>query len=144
MAGQPVALAAASSPGDPRYPRFDAVRDQSLTVELEPGDALYLPKLWWHEVVAEDDANVLVNYWWDAFRQGPDAPFTVMMLAMIALAERPPAERAAWQAFFEHYVFRPDGHPLRHLPEGQHGILGAIDRERYAQIRAMVMKQLRS
>lgn len=144
MAGQPVALAAASSPGDPRYPRFDTVRDQALTVELEPGDALYLPKLWWHEVVAADDANVLVNYWWDAFRQGPDAPFTVMMLAMIALAERPPAERAAWQAFFEHYVFRPDGHPLRHLPEGQHGILGPIDRERYAQIRAMVMKQLRS
>lgn len=143
MAGQPVALAASSSPGDPRYPRFDAVRDKALTVDLGPGDALYLPKLWWHEVAAMSDVNVLVNYWWDAFRQGPDAPFSVMMLAMIALAERPLAERKAWSAFFEHYVFRPDGHPLRHLPESQHGILGTINRERYAQLRAMIMKQLR-
>ena len=143
MAGQPVALAASSPPGDPRYPRFDAVRDRALTVELGPGDALYLPKLWWHEVVATDSVNVLLNYWWDAFRQGPDAPFTAMLLAMIAIAERPAAERAAWSAYFEHYVFRPDGHPLRHLPDSQHGILGPIDRERYAQIRATVMKQLR-
>lgn len=143
MAGQPVALAASSPPGDPRYPRFDAVRDQALTVELGPGDALYLPKLWWHEVVATDTVNVLLNYWWDAFRQGPDAPFTTMLLAMIAIAERPAEERAAWSAYFEHYVFRPEGHPLRHLPDSQHGILGLIDRERYAQIRATVMKQLR-
>ena len=143
MAGQPVALAASSSPGDPRYPRFDAVRNQALTVDLEPGDALYLPKLWWHEVVASGAVNVLVNYWWDAFRQGPDAPFTAMMLAMMMIAERPPAERAAWKAFFDHYVFRPEGHPLRHLPSSQHGILGPIDRERYAQIRAMLMKQMR-
>lgn len=143
MAGQPVALAVSSLEGDTRYSRFEAVRDRALTVELAPGDALYLPKLWWHEVVATGDVNVLVNYWWDAFRQGPDAPFTVMMLAMIALAERPPGERAAWQSFFEHYVFRPDGHPLRHLPEKHHGILGRIDRDRYAQLRAMIMKQLR-
>jgi hypothetical protein len=143
MAGQPVALAASSSPGDARYPRFDAVRDQAVTAELAPGDALYIPKLWWHEVVASDELNVLVNYWWDAFRQGPDAPFTAMMLAMIMIAERPDGERAAWKALFNHYVFRPEGHPLRHLPSGQHGILGPIDRERHAQIRAMVMKQLR-
>lgn len=143
MAGQPVALAASSSPGDPRYPRFDAVRDQALTVDLAPGDALYLPKLWWHEVVATGDVNVLINYWWDAFGQGSDAPFTAMMLAMIMIAERPDSERAAWKAFFDHYVFRPEGHPLRHLPSSQHGILGPTDRERYAQIRAMVMKQMR-
>ena len=143
MAGQPVALAASSAPGDPRYPRFDAVRDQALIVDLEPGDALYVPKLWWHEVVASGDVNVLVNYWWDAFRQGPDAPFTAMMLAMIMIAERPAGERAAWGALFDHYVFRPEGHPLRHLPSSQHGILGPLDRDRRAQIRAMVMKQLR-
>ena len=143
MAGQPVGLAASSSPGDPRYPRFDAVRDQALTVDLDPGDALYLPKLWWHEVVASGDMNVLINYWWDAFRQGSDTPFTAMMLAMSMIAERPDVERAAWKALFDHYVFRPEGHPLRHLPSSQHGILGPIDRERYAQIRAMIMKQMR-
>lgn len=143
MAGQPVSLAASSAPGDPRYPRFDAVRDRALTAELGPGDALYLPKLWWHEVEASGEANVLVNYWWDAFRQGSDAPFTAMMLALLAIAERPDRERAAWSAFFDHYVFRPDGHPLRHLPASRHGILGPLERDNRARLRALVMQQLR-
>ncbi len=60
-----------SAPGDPRYPRFEPVRARAPSVELAPGDALYLPKLWWHAVEATDPFNVLVNYWWDAFRQAP-------------------------------------------------------------------------
>ncbi|CDO36538.1 cupin-like domain-containing protein [Novosphingobium mathurense] len=143
MAGQPVSLAAGSEPGDPRYPRFDVIRERALVVELDPGDALYLPKLWWHQVEAKGDLNLLVNYWWDAFASGPDAPFTAMMLAMIAIAERPEPERAAWRSFFDHYVFRPEGHPLAHLPEEQHGILGPLDQGNYGRIRAMVMQLLR-
>src|SRR3546814_14205509 len=112
MAGQPVALAPGAAAGDPRYPRFEGARGRAVTIDLDPGDALYLPKLWWHQVEARDAVNLLVNYWWDAFSSGPDAPATTMMLAMIAIAERPPAERAAWRAFFDHYVFRPNGHPL--------------------------------
>ena len=54
MAGPPVALAVGSEPGDPRYPKFEAARDRALVAELEPGDALYLPKLWWHQVEATE------------------------------------------------------------------------------------------
>jgi hypothetical protein len=143
MAGQPVALAVGSAIGDSRYPRFEQVRDQALVVELQPGDALYLPKLWWHQVEATDPANLLVNYWWDAFRQGPDAPYITMMLAMIAIAERPREERDAWRAFFDHYVFRPQGHPLAHLREEQRGILGPLQPRNYGRIRAFVMQMLR-
>jgi hypothetical protein len=143
MAGQPVGLAVGSAPGDPRYPRFEQVRDRALAVELEPGDALYLPKLWWHQVEATEPVNVLVNYWWDAFSAGPDAPYLTMLLAMIALSERPPAERSAWRAFFDHYVFRSEGHPLAHLPESKHGILGPLRPSNYGRIRAFVMQALR-
>jgi hypothetical protein len=143
MAGQPVGLAASSEPGDPRYPRFETIRERAMTVELEPGDALYLPKLWWHEVEATGAVNVLVNYWWDAFPQGRDAPFTAMMLALLAIAERPDRERAAWRAFFDHYVFRPEGHPLRHLPADQHGILGKLTPENRSRLRASIVQQLR-
>ncbi|MBO9711714.1 cupin-like domain-containing protein [Sphingomonas sp.] len=142
MAGQPVGLAVGSPPGDPRYPRFEAVRDRALVAELGPGDALYLPKLWWHRVEALEPVNMLVNYWWDGFSAGPDAPLTTMMLAMIAIAERPERERLAWRAFFDHYVFRPDGHPLAHLPSEKHGILGPL-RSNYGRIRAIVMQRLR-
>ena len=143
MAGPPVGLAVGSEAGDPRYPRFEAVRDQALVAELQPGDALYLPKLWWHQVEATDSLNMLVNYWWDEFPAGPDAPYTAMMLAMIAIAERPIGEREAWRAFFDHYVFRPQGHPLAHLPVERHGILGPL-KQNYGRIRARVMQTLRS
>ena len=143
MAGQPVGLAAGSSLGDPRYPRFEKARERAIVIELEPGDALYLPKLWWHQVEALEAANMLVNYWWDAFRSGPDTPYIAMMLAMITIAERPSAERAAWRAFFDHYVFRPNGHPLAHLSENKHGILGPLQPRNYGKIRAFVMQVLR-
>lgn len=143
MAGQPTSLAAGAGSDDPRYPRFAAARPLAIIVDLAPGDALYLPKLWWHSVEARAPFNVLVNYWWDGFAKGPDAPYTTMLLAMIAIAERPDAERAAWRAFFDHYVFRPDGHPLAHLPEAQHGILGPLRNGNYGRIRAAVMKLLR-
>jgi hypothetical protein len=143
MAGQPVALAVGSEPGDPRYPGFESIRDRALVAELHPGDAVFLPKLWWHQVEAKDRVNLLVNYWWDAFSSGPDAPYTAMMLAMIAIAERPAAERGAWRALFDHYVFRPNGHPLAHLPKEKHGILGPLADGNYRRIRSIVMRLLR-
>jgi hypothetical protein len=144
MAGAPVSLAAsADAAGEGQFPLFEEIRGQALRVELEVGDALYLPKLWWHKVESLAPLNGLVNYWWDAFSAGPDAPYTSMLLAMIAIAERPAAEREAWRAFFDHYVFRTHGHPLAHLPPEQHGLLGPLKPENYARIRARIMHMLR-
>ena len=143
MAGQPVSLAASEAQDPERYPRFERVRDRAIEVELAPGDALYLPKLWWHKVVSSAAVNGMANYWWDGFAVGPDAPYATLMLAMIAIAERPAAERAAWRAFFDHYVFRPDGHPLAHLPAERHGLLGPLQPNNYGRIRARVMNTLK-
>jgi len=142
MAGQPVSLAASSPRDDEKYPRFAQIRDQALVAELEPGDALYLPKLWWHQVEALSPFNGLVNYWWDAFAQGPDAPYTSLLLSMITIGERPAPEREAWKALFDHYVFRERGHPLAHLPAERHGLLGPL-KDNYGKIRARVMHLLR-
>ena len=143
MAGQPVSLAASSPPDENKYPRFREVKDRALVAELEPGDALYLPKLWWHKVESLARFNALVNYWWDAFAAGRDAPYTSLLLSMITIAERPPQERRAWKAFFDHYVFRSDGHPLAHLPAEQHGLLGPLKPDNYGKIRARIMHLLR-
>jgi len=143
MAGQPVSLAASSSPVAVRFPLFEQVRAQALVAELHAGDAIFLPKLWWHQVQATAAFNGLVNYWWDAFSTGPDAPYTALLLSMITIAERPLPERQAWKAFFDHYVFRGNGHPLAHLPAEQHGLLGALRPDNYGRIRALVMRLLR-
>ncbi|HEY5808898.1 MAG TPA: cupin-like domain-containing protein [Povalibacter sp.] len=143
MAGQPVSLAASAPADDERFPRFREVRDQALVAELQPGDAIYVPKLWWHQVEATGTFNVLVNYWWDEFSAGRDAPAVAMLLSLIAIAERPSAERQAWKAFFDHFVFRTHGHPLAHLPPDQHGVLGPLKPDNYQKIRARVMQMLR-
>lgn len=144
MAGPPVSLAASAPAGsDDQYPLFAEIRDQALRVDLETGDALYLPKLWWHQVESTAPFNGLVNYWWDAFSAGPDAPYTSLLLAMITIAERPPAERQAWKAYFDHYVFRSNGHPLAHLAPEHHGLLGPLKPENYSKIRARIMRLLR-
>jgi hypothetical protein len=142
MAGPPVSLAASSPPNDERFPLFREVRDQAWVCELGPGDALYLPKLWWHQVESTGACNGLVNYWWDAFSYGRDAPYTSLLLSMITIAERPLPERKAWKAFFDHYVFRTTGHPLAHLPADRHGLLGPL-KDNYGRIRAGVMQLLR-
>jgi hypothetical protein len=142
MAGQPVSLAASAPPDDERYPLFREIRDQALVAELRPGDAIYIPKLWWHQVQAISSFNALVNYWWDAFSIGPDAPSVGLLLSMISIAERPLPERQAWKAFFDHYVFRSNGHPLAHLPPSQHGVLGPLKPDNYGKLRAYVMQLL--
>ncbi|WP_298692106.1 cupin-like domain-containing protein [uncultured Sphingomonas sp.] len=143
MAGQPTSLATSAPRSDPRFPRFTTIADQAIIADLDPGDALYLPKLWWHQVDATSGFNGLVNHWWDAFSAGPDAPYATLLLAMIAIAERPAPERAAWRSHFDHYVFRSDGHPLAHLPPEKHGLLGPLRPDNYGRIRARVMQMLR-
>jgi hypothetical protein len=144
MAGAPVSLAASAPAGsDKQYPLFEEIRDQALSAELETGDALYLPKLWWHQVESTAPLNGLINYWWDAFSSGPDAPYTSLLFALITISERPAAERQAWKAFFDHYVFRTNGHPLAHLPPEQHGLLGPLKPDNYSRIRARIMRLLR-
>lgn len=142
MAGQPVSLAASAPANDERYPLFRRFRERALQAELRPGDGIYIPKLWWHQIESTASFNGLINYWWDAFAAGPDPPYTSLLLSMIAIAERPPREREAWKAFFDHYVFRSKGHPLAHLSAEHHGLLGPL-KENYAKIRAMVMQRLR-
>jgi hypothetical protein len=131
------------APDPERYPRFERVRHLAIEAELGPGDALYLPKLWWHRVESSSPVNAMANYWWDAFAAGPDGPYTALMLALISICERPSGERAAWRAFFDHYVFRPDGHPLAHLPPERHGILGPLAPDNYGRIRTRILNTLR-
>ena len=145
MAGAPVSLAAsADGPEDGEFPLFEEIRDQALRVELEAGDALYLPKLWWHKVESLAPLNGLVNYWWDAFSAGPDAPYTSLLLAHDrhrGAARRRSARRGRRSSIITSSA--TSGHPLAHLPPQQHGLLGPLKPDNYARIRARVMHMLR-
>jgi hypothetical protein len=64
-AGTPVSMVHVTAPDLDRYPRFADAMRVAHVVELEAGDALYIPRDWFHHVEALEPFNILVNYWWD-------------------------------------------------------------------------------
>ena len=51
----------AERPDLARFPRFRGARP--ATFELLPGELLYIPSAWWHQVTSFD-ASMSINWWW--------------------------------------------------------------------------------
>jgi hypothetical protein len=62
----PISLVSFRSPDFERFPRFHDALAAAEAAELEPGDALYIPSVWWHHVESIGVLNAMVNYWWSA------------------------------------------------------------------------------
>ena len=125
-AGAPVSLVSLKSPDFERFPRFRDALAAAQVAELEPGDALFIPAVWWHHVESFDAVNVLVNYWWEqAAHAQPDrvAPTKSMLHALLSIRHLPEAHRQAWQDLFAHFVFGPHGDAVDHIPAARHGVL---------------------
>jgi hypothetical protein len=141
-AGQPVSLVDLANPDLARFPRFAEAMQHALLAELEPGDALFIPSMWWHHVEALESFNVLVNYWWRRTPGYMGAPGDVLLHALLGLRGLPAAQRAAWRGILEHYVFRDDDGAVAHIPEGRRGVLGRLDEDRARELRARLLSQL--
>ncbi len=124
LAGQPVSLVSLANPDLEKYPRFAAALARAQSAELGPGDALYIPYLWWHNVESLDTFNVLVNYWWDDAKPWNGSPLEALVHGILAVRDLPPERRELWRGVFDHYVFRADPDSLAHLAPRQRGILG--------------------
>ena len=140
MAGQASSMVDPDAPDLDLYPRFAEAMAHALVAELEPGDAIFMPALWWHNVRADGPFNVLVNYW--AEREDAQSPFLSMVHAIMAVRDLPERERAAWRGWFEHYVFGGPDASAAHLPEAARGVLGAPGPERSARIRDYLARAL--
>jgi len=60
----PISLVDFRAPDFERFPRFREALAHARVAELAPGDAIYMPPLWWHHVESLAPLNILVNYWW--------------------------------------------------------------------------------
>jgi hypothetical protein len=143
LSGQPVSMVSLKYPDFDKYPRYKDALAAAEVAELEPGDALFIPKLWWHHVESLDRFNMIVNYWWNNSALGADIPFTTMMHGLISISHLPKPERDAWRAFFDHYVFQVDGDPVPHVAQEHRGVLGRMTPELYKKIKAYVLSMLR-
>lgn len=141
-AGQAISLVDFANPDFVRFPRFAQALKNAQVAELDPGDAIFIPSMWWHHIEALDSVNVLVNYWW---RQSPpwmDSPMNALMLAIMSVRDLPPEQRKAWQDQFDHYVFAANDDTAGHIPPQARRVLSPLDAEAARELRARLLQKL--
>lgn len=141
-AGQPVSLVDFAAPDHARFPRFAEALANAQVAELGPGDAIFIPSLWWHHVEGLDSFNVLMNYWWRSTPAFMDSPMNALMLALMSVRDLPPEQRTAWQEIFRHYVFEPDADTAGHIPEAARRTLAPLTPEVARELRARLLQRL--
>ncbi len=140
--GQAVSLVDFRKPDFEKFPRFREALAAGQTAELEPGDAVFVPSMWWHHVEGLSAFNTLVNYWWSPMPKFIPTPMHALYHAMWTIRDRPEREKQAWKAVFEYYVFGPAERAATHIPEHARGPLGPIDETLARQMRAMLINKL--
>ena len=133
-AGPQLSMVDLDDPDIERYPRYATALESAQSAELGPGDAIYIPPLWWHHVRATSDFNVLVNFWWRDRPEISREPIEAFVLSLLAVRQLPEHERRAWRAMFDYFIFQTDGPPMEHLPEELRGVLGSISPARAQEI----------
>jgi hypothetical protein len=141
-AGRPVSMVDLRDPDFDAFPRFRDALTSAQVAELEPGDAIFIPSMWWHHVEALEPFNVLVNYWWRDTPRYLGQPQDALNHALLAIRDLPEDEKALWKALFEHYVFGDAAAAAEHIPEGKRGILDPLDAEAAGRIRANLLRSL--
>ncbi len=141
-AGRAVSMVNLADPDFGRFPEFGQALDRAEVATLEPGDALFIPSMWFHHVEALDPFNVLVNYWWRDTPQFLGDPELALLHAILAVRDLPESARDRWRALFDHYVFSSGSEAAAHLPEGNRGILDPLNAETAATLRAFLLRSL--
>ncbi len=144
--GAPMSMVSLRNPDFGRYPKFREALAAARVAELTPGDAIFIPPLWWHHVESQESFNVLVNYWWhEEAGEGAlaDSAFDALIHGILSIRALPPETRRAWFVFFERYVFSEDqSAATAHIPAQRHGVLGSLSTNQRAALRAHLAKKL--
>ena len=141
-AGRAVSMVDFASPDLAAHPRFVEAMAHAQTVELDPGDAIFIPSMWWHHVEGLADFNILVNYWWRRAPAWLGQPQEALNHAILAIRDLPPEDRAIWRDLFDHYVFGADESVTDHIPEAARSILAPLTPESAGRLRAFLLRTL--
>lgn len=141
-AGQVVSTVDFDAPDFERYPRFAEALAFAEVAEMEPGDALIYPALWWHQVEALEPFNAMINYWWNATPAFMDTPMSTLLHGLLSLRGRPAHEKEGWRTLFDYYVFGDPEQAVAHLPPSAHGSLGPLDAMGARRLRAELLKRI--
>lgn len=139
-AGQAISLIDIRAPDYDRFPRYREAEALAMTATLEPGDAIYIPTLWWHGVESLDTINIMVNTWWRDVPSYFGSPTTTLLHALLSLRDLPKPQRDRWKVIFDTLIFDTYGPALDHLPVTVRGIAGTLNRSTAARLRDLLSK----
>lgn len=139
-AGRAVSMVDLATPDLAAYPRFAEALGTAMVADLEQGDALYIPSLWYHHVEASAPFNVLVNYWWRETPRFLGQPQNALNHAILAIRDLPQAQREIWRAMFEHYVFSGGAEAAEHIPAPAKGVLAPFDAQSAGRMHAFLLR----
>ena len=140
-AGQAISMVDFYAPDFGRFPRYREALEAAVVAEMEPGDVLYVPSMWWHQVEGLDDLNMLVNYWWRSTPAWSGLPQDALIHALLSISSLPSAQRKAWGELFQHYVVNRE-QACEHIPQHRHGVLGDLNRDASAQLKKLLIEKL--
>lgn len=142
-AGQAISLVDFSNPDLDHHPRFATAVEHARGATLQPGDAIFIPSMWWHHVESLERFNLLINYWWRTTPASMGAPTDALLHAILALRDLPPRQREAWRGVFNHYVFDADESVYTHIPVAGRGSLAPLDDASAERLRATIINKLK-
>jgi hypothetical protein len=135
-ANVPISMVSLDSPELDRFPRYRDALDAAVVAELEPGDAIYIPYMWWHGVQSLAPFNVLMNYWWARDEVSAKHPYGALLhLAYVLYGDMPPEHRKAWRALYDHYVFQTGGDPMAAIDPPHRYYPRKVDPARVARLK---------
>lgn len=141
-AGRAVTMVDFDAPNWARFPRFAEAVRAGWTVELNAGDAIFIPSSWWHQVEGLAPFNILINYWWRDTPAWLGQPQDALNHAILAIRDLPEHEKNIWKQMFDHYVFDESGKAAEHLPEEKGGILDRLTAETAGRLRGFLLRAL--
>lgn len=142
ISGVPTAMVNLEDPDFVAHRRFREALATATVADLEPGDVLFIPYMWWHHVVSDGDFNVQINYWWDPAPAAMGPPMQVLIHAMLSLRELPSNQNAAWKAMFDHFVFHQSDPVAAHLLPEVRGIQGDLTPDQRTAIRRQLGRNM--
>ncbi len=119
--GVPVSMVDLDNPDFDAYPRFAEALSHAVEARLEPGDAIYIPPMWWHHVRTDGPLNLLINYWRDLVPAQAYPPLAGLFVSALSIRQLPEPLRTSWKHLMEYYIFETAGNPMQHLPPQHHG-----------------------
>nr|WP_166422797.1 cupin-like domain-containing protein [Paraglaciecola sp. 20A4] len=142
--GQAISTVDFADPDLIRHPKFTDALKSAQVAELDAGDALILPSMWWHHVQGLSGFNVLITHWWRDTPAQMGRPTNALLLAMMSLRDLPEHQRDAWRHLFDHYVFDYNKSDYSHIPENAKSILASpMDDLTLRKLRADLQNKLR-